>query len=109
MVLACETGRRWSEESHSFVRQLCCGVCVCVLCCVSELCVLCVLFKIFGLVSSRFSPPDRPRWTPPPADLPPLDNPPPDNPPQDRPKFRSFFPSPASIFIHSSLFWGSFH
>ena len=37
----------------------------------------------------------------------PLDPSPPDRPPPDRPKFRSFFPSPAPIVIHSSLSWGS--
>ena len=58
------------------------------------------------------------RWTPPlvnppPPDNPPPDNPPPDNPPldippPDRPKFRSFFPPPATIFILLSLSWGPF-
>ena len=37
-----------------------------------------------------------------------LDHPPPDPPPPDRPKFRSFFPSPATIFILFSLSCWSF-
>ena len=47
------------------------------------------------------------RWTLP-LDNPPPDNPPPDNPPPDRPKFRSFFPPPATIFILHSLSWSPF-
>ena len=51
------------------------------------------------------------RWTPL-RDTPPLRDPGPWDtsgalPSSDRPKFYAFFPSPATIFILSSLFWGS--
>ena len=45
---------------------------------------------------------------PPPPDPPPPDPPPPDPPPPDRPKFRAFFPSPATVFILFSLSFGLF-
>ena len=68
------------------------GLCVCVCCvCVSPVCLLCVSGPRF--VCSPRTP--LPRTSLLRTALPP-----------DRPKFRFFFPSPATIFIHSSLSGG---
>ena len=88
---------------------LCCVVCHCVvLCCVVVWCgvVWCVVWCVGavcvqdfrGCVQDLGAPPDFPSAGPPP----------PTPPPPDRPKFRSFFPSAATIFILSSSLGGRF-